>query len=114
MKNRSTLIMTVTATIAGAVSMLANIAQWGLIFGGGRSSNEDERGHPRAGLLGIIVAPIAAMLIQLAISRSREFLAGGHGPPRPGPLVRELTPGSARQRRPRRAEHASLRLRHTS
>ena len=78
-KNRDTLIMTVTATIAGAVSMLASIAQWGLIFGGGRSSNDDERGHPLAGLLGIILAPIAAMLIQLAISRSREFLADEEG-----------------------------------
>src|SRR6266545_3435353 len=78
-KNRDTLITTVTATIAGAVSMLAHIAQWGLIFGGGRSSNEDGRSHPLAGLLGIILAPIAAMLIQLAISRSREFLADESG-----------------------------------
>lgn len=78
-KNRDTLIMTLTATIAGAVSMLASLAQWGLIFSGGRSSNDDERGHPLAGLLGIILAPIAAMLIQLAISRSREFLADETG-----------------------------------
>lgn len=78
-KNRDTLIMTLTATIAGAVSMLASLAQWGLIFSGGRSSNDDERGHPLAGILGIILAPIAAMLIQLAISRSREFLADETG-----------------------------------
>ena len=79
-KHRDTLIMTVVATIAGAVSMLANIAQWGLIFGGGRSSDEEEgSSHPVAGLLGILIAPIAAMLIQTAISRSREFLADEAG-----------------------------------
>jgi len=78
-KNRDTLIMTVAATIAGAVSMLANIAQWGMIFGSGRSSDDEEQHHPVAGLLGIVVAPIAAMLVQMAISRSREFLADEAG-----------------------------------
>jgi heat shock protein HtpX len=79
-KNRDTLIMTVAATIAGAVSMLANIAHWGMIFGGGRSSDDGEEGaHPAAGLLGVILAPIAAMLIQMAISRSREFIADETG-----------------------------------
>ena len=77
-KNRDTLIMVVAATIGGAISMIANIAQWGLIFGGGRS-NDDEGSHPAAALIGIIVAPIAAMLIQMAISRSREFLADEQG-----------------------------------
>ena len=77
-KNRDTLIMVVAATIGGAISMIANIAQWGLIFGGGRSNN-DEGGHPAGALIGIIVAPIAAMLIQMAISRSREFLADEQG-----------------------------------
>lgn len=77
-RNRDTLIMVVAATIGGAISMIANIAQWGLIFGGGRSS-DDEGSHPAAALLGIIVAPIAAMLIQMAISRSREFLADEAG-----------------------------------
>ena len=77
-KNRDTLIMVVAATIGGAISMIANIAQWGLIFGGSRS-NDDEGGHPAAALIGIIVAPIAAMLIQMAISRSREFLADAGG-----------------------------------
>ncbi len=77
-KNRDTLIMVVAATLGGAISMIANIAQWGLIFGGGRS-NDDEGSHPAAALLGIIVAPIAAMLIQMAISRSREFLADAAG-----------------------------------
>ncbi len=79
-KNRDTLVMTVAATIAGAVSMLASIAHWGMIFGGGRSSDDgEESAHPAAGLLGVILAPIAAMLIQMAISRSREFVADETG-----------------------------------
>ena len=77
-KNRDTLIMTVAATIAGALSMLANMAMWGAIFG--RSSDDDEEGgNPLAGWLGIIIAPIAASLIQMAISRSREFMADEAG-----------------------------------
>jgi heat shock protein HtpX len=76
-KNRDTLIMTVSATLAGALSMLANMAMWGAIFG--RSDDDDEDGNPLAGLLGIIIAPIAASLIQMAISRSREFLADEAG-----------------------------------
>ena len=71
-KHRDTLIMTVAATLAGALSHLATMALW---FGGGRRSDDGEGGHPIAGLVGILVAPIAAMLIQMAISRSREFLA---------------------------------------
>jgi heat shock protein HtpX len=79
-RNRDTLIMTVVATIAGALSMLANTAMWGMMFGGGQSSDEEEQGaHPVAGLLGILIAPIAAALIQMAISRSREFLADEAG-----------------------------------
>jgi heat shock protein HtpX len=77
-KNRDILIGTVTATIAGAISMLAHMAQWAMIFGGGRSSN-DREGNPIVGLLMIILAPIAAMLIQMAISRSREYLADEAG-----------------------------------
>lgn len=77
-RNRDTLIMTVTATIAGALSMLANLAMWGAVLGG-RSSDDDEGGHPIAGLLGVILAPIVATLIQMAISRSREFLADESG-----------------------------------
>ena len=77
-KNRDTLIMTVSATIAGALSMLANMAMWGAIFG--HSSDDDEEGaNPIAGLVGIILAPIAASLIQMAISRSREFMADEAG-----------------------------------
>ena len=79
-RNRDTLIMTVAATIAGTIGMLANLAQWGLIFGGGRSSDDEgSGGHPLVGLLGVLMAPFAAMLIQMAISRSREFLADEAG-----------------------------------
>jgi heat shock protein HtpX len=70
-RHRDTLIMTVAATLAGALSQLANFA---LFFGGGRR-DDGEGGHPLAGLVGILIAPFAAMLIQMAISRSREFLA---------------------------------------
>jgi heat shock protein HtpX len=79
-RNRDTLTMTIVATIAGAITMIANMAQWALIFGGfGRSSDDNEGVNPLAGLLMIIVAPIAAMLIQLAISRAREYEADTTG-----------------------------------
>jgi heat shock protein HtpX len=77
-KNRDTLIMTVAATIAGALSMLANTAMWGMMLGSGRSS-EDRDSSPMGGLLAVIVAPFLALLIQMAISRSREFLADESG-----------------------------------
>ncbi len=77
-KNRDTLVMTVAASIGGALSMLANMAMWNSLFGS--SSDDDEEGSGlMGGLLGIIVAPIAASLIQMAISRSREFLADEAG-----------------------------------
>ena len=76
-RNRDTLIMTAAATLAGALSHLANMAMWGALLGG--RSDDDEGGHPLAGLLGIIIAPLAATLIQMAISRSREFLADEQG-----------------------------------
>jgi len=80
--HRDTLISTVAATIAGAISMLANMAQWAMIFGG-FGNNEEEEGEGGMGLAGnlvmIIVAPIAAMVIQMAISRSREYLADEGG-----------------------------------
>jgi len=78
-KHRDILIGTVAATIAGAISMLANMAQWAMIFGGGRGSDDREGGSPVAGLVMMIVAPIAAMMIQMAISRSREFEADRGG-----------------------------------
>lgn len=77
-KHRDILIGTIAATMAGAIGMLANMAQWALIFGGGRSS-DDRGGNPLGGLLMIILAPIAAMLIQMAVSRSREFEADRGG-----------------------------------
>jgi len=71
-QNRDILISTVAACIAGAISMLANMAQWAMIFGRG---NRDDDRNPIGSLIAIIIAPIAAMLIQMAISRSREYLA---------------------------------------
>jgi len=76
-KHRDILVGTIAATMAGAISMIANMAQWGMIFGGGRSN--DREGSPIGGLVMMIVAPIAAMLIQMAISRSREFMADEGG-----------------------------------
>jgi len=78
-KNRDILVGTVAATIAGAISMIANMAQWAMIFGGGRSSDSEEGGGGIGGLVMMIVAPIAAMMIQMAISRSREYLADEGG-----------------------------------
>jgi heat shock protein HtpX len=77
-KHRDILIGTVAATMAGAISMIANMAQWAMIFGGSRS-NDDDRANPIAAIVMMIVAPLAAMLIQMAISRSREFLADEGG-----------------------------------
>ena len=77
-KNRDILVGTIAATMAGAISMLANMAHWGMIFGG-RSSDDREGGHPIVALVMIIVAPLAAMLVQMAISRSREFGADETG-----------------------------------
>ncbi|MFN7931118.1 MAG: zinc metalloprotease HtpX [Blastocatellia bacterium] len=74
-KNRDTLIMTVAASIAGALSMLANMALWSSFFGGASSDDDEDNGGLFGGLLGVIFAPILASLIQMAISRSREFIA---------------------------------------
>ncbi len=76
-KNRDTLIMTVAATIAGAITMIANWARWLAIFGG--RGSRDREGNGIGMLVMLIVAPIAAMLIQLAISRSREYSADKRG-----------------------------------
>lgn len=77
-KNRDMLIGTIAATMAGAISMLAYIAQWGLIFGGS-GSDQREGGNPITALAMIILAPLAAMLVQMAISRNREFGADATG-----------------------------------
>lgn len=75
-RHRDILIATIAAAIAGAISMLANMAQWAMLFGGfGRSNDRDENGGVFGAIAMMIVAPIAAMLIQMAISRSREFAA---------------------------------------
>ncbi len=78
-KHRDMLTGTIVATIAGAISMLAQMAQWAMIFGGGRHDSDDEGGNPIAALVMMIVAPIAAMLVQMAISRTREFEADKGG-----------------------------------
>lgn len=79
-KNRDILVGSIAATMAGAIMILANMARWSAIFGGGRDSEEGEGGGGIIGLLVMtIVAPIAALLIQMAISRSREYLADASG-----------------------------------
>jgi heat shock protein HtpX len=78
-RNRDILIGTIAATIAGAISMLANMAQWAMIFGGGRRDDDEGAGGMIGGILMIILAPIAAALIQMAISRSREYEADATG-----------------------------------
>lgn len=79
-KNRDILIGSIAATMAGAVMMLATMARWSAIFGGVGSSDDDSGG---AGFIGLIVmsiiGPMAAMIIQMAISRSREYLADATG-----------------------------------
>jgi len=77
-QNRDTLISTIAATFAGAIAMLGNMLQWAAIFGGGRSEDE-EGGGMLGGLALAFIAPMAAMLIQMAVSRSREYLADAAG-----------------------------------
>jgi len=91
-KNRDILIGSIAATMAGAIMLLASMARWSAIFGGGR---DDEEGG--LGAIGLIVmsfiAPIAAALIQMAVSRSREYLADSTGASftgRPEGLARAL------------------------
>src|SRR5438067_512713 len=78
-RNHDILISSVAATIAGAITMLAHAAQWAMIFGGLGGRRDDEEYNPLAALLLIILAPLAATLIQLAISRSREYGADATG-----------------------------------
>jgi heat shock protein HtpX len=78
-RNRDILIGTIAATIAGAISMRAHMAQWAMIFGGGRRDDDEGAGGMIGGILMIILAPIAAALIQMAISRSREYEADATG-----------------------------------
>lgn len=75
-KNRDMLVSTIAATVAGAISFIAEMAFWGgALFGG----NDEEGNNPIATIAMIILAPMAAMLIQMAVSRSREYLADQHG-----------------------------------
>jgi heat shock protein HtpX len=80
-QNRDTLIMAIAATLAGAITYMAHMAQWAMIFGGGRRDSDEDSGGGGVvgGLLMIVLAPIAATLIQLAVSRSREFQADASG-----------------------------------
>lgn len=81
-KNRDILISSVAAMIAGAISQLAHMAQWAMMFGGMRRDRDDEDsggGGLLGGLAMMIVGPVAAMLIQMAISRSREYQADATG-----------------------------------
>lgn len=93
-KHRDTLIASVTATVAGAVTMIAEMAQWALIFGGlSGDDEEDGIGSLAGSLFMIILAPIAALLIQMAISRAREYSADAGGARilgDPRPLARAL------------------------
>jgi len=77
-KNRDILVGTVAATMAGAISYLAQMAQWAMIFGG-RSGDDENRGSPIASIVMMIVGPIAALLVQMAISRAREYGADEEG-----------------------------------
>jgi heat shock protein HtpX len=78
-RNRDILVGTVAATLAGAVMMLARFAQFAAIFGGGGRDRDDDRGGVFGLLFMAILAPIGAMLIQMAVSRSREYLADETG-----------------------------------
>lgn len=99
-KNRDILIGTVAATLAGAIMMLARFAQFAAIFGGGRDRDE---GGGVAGLIAMaILAPIGAMLVQMAVSRSREYQADASGARfcgRPESLARALEKISGASRR---------------
>jgi heat shock protein HtpX len=78
-RNRDVLISTIAAAVAGLVSTIGYVMQWGLIFGGGGRGDDEDRGGALGALAWIIVAPVIALLIQLAISRSRELGADASG-----------------------------------
>ncbi len=102
-RNRDILISSVAATIAGAITYLAHIAQWGMIFGGyGNREGRRDGGGGFAALLMIFLAPLAASLIQLAVSRSREYSAdetGAHWTGNPYALASALAKIDAYSRR---------------
>jgi heat shock protein HtpX len=74
-QNRDTLVATIAGAAAAAITHIANVLQWGAMFGAGRSDDERESGSGAGALLLAFVAPIAAMMLQMGISRSREYLA---------------------------------------
>ncbi len=79
-KNRDILIGSIAATLAGAVMMLASMARWTALFGGGRGGDREGGGMGGVGILVMsILAPLGAMVIQMAISRTREYLADATG-----------------------------------
>jgi heat shock protein HtpX len=93
-RNRDILISSIAATLAGAITILARMAYWGALFGGmGGRDREDRGGGGIGALFMLILAPFAAMLIQLAVSRSREYQAdatGAHFTGNPYALARAL------------------------
>ena len=101
-RNRDILISSIAATLAGAITYLAHIAQWGMIFGGYGGDRDNRRGSGIGALLMIFLAPFAAMLIQLAVSRSREYSAddtGAHWTGNPYALASALAKIEAYSRR---------------
>jgi heat shock protein HtpX len=78
-QNRDILVGTIAATFAGAIAMLGNMLQWGAILGAGRDDDEEGAGGLAGSLVMAFIAPLAAMLIQMAVSRSREYLADETG-----------------------------------
>ena len=103
-RNRDILISSIAATLAGAITYLASIAKWGMIFGGMRGERDSRDGGGIAAIAMIFLAPFAAMLIQLAVSRSREYGAddtGAHWTGNPYALASALSKIEAySQRRP--------------
>jgi heat shock protein HtpX len=100
--NRDILISSVAATVAGAITMVAHMGRWAMIFGGYERDREGRGGGGLAALFMLIVAPIAATLIQLAISRSREYQAdvtGAHFTGNPYALASALQKLDAYSRR---------------
>jgi heat shock protein HtpX len=100
--NRDILISSVAATVAGAITMLASMGRWAMIFGGWGNNRDDRRGGGIGALLMLILAPIAASLIQLAVSRSREYQAdatGAHFTGNPYALASALSKLDAYSRR---------------
>jgi len=101
-RNRDILISSIAATLAGAITYLASIARWGMIFGGMRGSRDDRDGGGIAAIAMMFLAPFAAMLIQLAVSRSREYGAddtGAHWTGNPYALASALAKIDAYSRR---------------